>query len=64
METLNIEYIDAEAGFLVARMPVLILRFLHQPMGFVHGDIRLPLAESVGSAASLYIRNTEVIGVV
>jgi acyl-coenzyme A thioesterase PaaI-like protein len=34
METLNIEFVDAE-GFLVAKMPV--NASVHQPMGFFHG---------------------------
>ena len=35
METLNIEFIDAGEGFLVAKMPV--NPAVHQPMGLLHG---------------------------
>ena len=48
METLNIEYIDAGEGFLVAKMPV--NPSVHQPMGLLHGGASVALAESVGSA--------------
>jgi uncharacterized protein (TIGR00369 family) len=58
METLNIEYIDAGEGFLVARMPV--NPSVHQPMGLLHGGASVALAESVGSAASFLYVNTEV----
>jgi uncharacterized protein (TIGR00369 family) len=58
METLNIEYIDAGEGYLVARMPVNPL--VHQPMGLLHGGASVALAESVGSAASFLYVNTEV----
>lgn len=58
METLNIEFIDAGEGFLVAKMPV--NASVHQPMGLLHGGATVALAESVGSAASLlYINNKE-----
>lgn len=55
METLNIEYIDAGEGFLVARMPV--NSSVHQPMGLLHGGASVALAESVGSAASHFFIN-------
>ena len=58
METLNIEYIDAGEGYLVARMPV--NPSVHQPMGLLHGGASVALAESVGSAASFLYVNTEV----
>ena len=57
METLEIEYIDAEEGMLKARMPV--NPKVHQPMGLLHGGATVALAESVGSAASLMFINTE-----
>lgn len=59
METLEIEYIDADAGegFLKAKMPV--NSRVHQPMGLLHGGATVALAESVGSAASLMFINTE-----
>ncbi|TAF62890.1 MAG: hotdog fold thioesterase, partial [Flavobacterium sp.] len=55
METLNIEYIDAGEGFLVAKMPV--NSSVHQPMGLLHGGASVALAESVGSAASHFFIN-------
>jgi len=57
METLEIEYIDAGEGFLVAKMPV--NSRVHQPMGLLHGGATVALAESVGSAASLMFINPE-----
>lgn len=57
METLEIEYIDADEGMLVARMPV--NSRVHQPMGLLHGGASVALAESVGSAASLMFVNPE-----
>jgi 1,4-dihydroxy-2-naphthoyl-CoA hydrolase len=55
METLNIEFIDAGEGFLVAKMPV--NSSVHQPMGLLHGGATVALAESVGSAASHFFIN-------
>lgn len=57
METLEIEYIDAEDGMLVAKMPV--NSRVHQPMGLLHGGATVALAESVGSAASLMFVDPE-----
>lgn len=57
METLNIEYIDAGADFLVARMPV--NSSVHQPMGLLHGGASVALAESVGSTASHFFINSK-----
>ena len=58
MQTLNIEFIDAGEGFLVAKMPV--NSSVHQPMGLLHGGATVALAESVGSAAShFYINDKE-----
>jgi uncharacterized protein (TIGR00369 family) len=57
MQTLEIEYIDAEEGFLTAKMPV--NSRVHQPMGLLHGGATVALAESVGSAASLMFINTD-----
>ena len=57
METLEIEFIDASEGFLVAKMPV--NSRVHQPMGLLHGGATVALAESVGSAASLLFVNPE-----
>lgn len=57
METLDINYVDAGEGFLVATMPV--NSKVHQPMGLLHGGATVALAESVGSAASLMFINTQ-----
>ena len=57
METLEIEYIDAGADFLTARMPV--TKKVHQPDGVLHGGAMVALAESVGSAAALLFLNPE-----
>lgn len=57
MQTLNIEFIDAGEGFLVAKMPVNSV--VHQPMGLLHGGASVALAESVGSAASLMCVNSD-----
>ena len=57
METLNIKYVDAGEGFLVATMPV--DSRVHQPMGLLYGGATVALAESVGSAASLMFINPE-----
>lgn len=50
METLEIEYVDVGADFLIGRMPV--NSRVHQPDGVLHGGAMVALAESVGSAAS------------
>ncbi|MFT6935453.1 MAG: 1,4-dihydroxy-2-naphthoyl-CoA hydrolase [Maribacter sp.] len=50
METLEIEYVDVGADFLVGKMPV--NPRVHQPDGVLHGGAMVALAESVGSAAS------------
>jgi 1,4-dihydroxy-2-naphthoyl-CoA hydrolase len=55
MQTLNIEFIDAGEGFLVAKMPV--NPNVHQPAGLLHGGASVALAESVGSAASYFYIN-------
>jgi uncharacterized protein (TIGR00369 family) len=46
---LNIEFVDAGEGFLVAKMPV-VRKFTHA----FHGGASVALAESVGSAASQF----------
>ncbi|PWA07359.1 PaaI family thioesterase [Flavobacterium psychrotolerans] len=56
MQTLEIEFIDAGEGFLVAKMPV--NPNVHQPMGLLHGGASVALAESVGSAASMLFVNS------
>lgn len=57
METLKIEYIDAGADFITAKMPV--TPAVHQPMGLLHGGASVALAESVGSAASHIFIDTD-----
>ena len=57
METLQIQFIDAGEGFLVAKMPV--NASVHQPMGLLHGGASVALAESVGSAASHFFINAK-----
>ena len=57
METLGIEFIDAGEDFLKAKMPV--TPTVHQPMGLLHGGATVALAESVGSAASLFFVDIE-----
>lgn len=57
METLGIEFIDAGDDFLKAQMPVTTT--VHQPMGLLHGGASVALAESVGSAASLFFVDIE-----
>lgn len=57
MATLEIKFIDAGEGFLVATMPV--NSRVYQPMGLLHGGASVALAESVGSAASLFFVNPQ-----
>ncbi|WP_340074096.1 PaaI family thioesterase [Leptobacterium sp. I13] len=57
METLDIEYIDIGENFLIARMPV--TSKVYQPDGVLHGGATVALAESVGSAASYVLLNSE-----
>jgi len=64
METLDIEYIDFGADFLIAKMPV--TPKVHQPNGILHGGATVALAESVGSAAShifMDVDNFEIRGI-
>ena len=57
MQTLQIEFIDVGADFLVAKMP--INSSVYQPMGLLHGGATVALAESVGSAASILFIDRE-----
>jgi len=57
METLEIEYIDAGEGFLVAKMPV--NPRVHQPMGLLHGGASAALIESIGSMGSSLLLDLE-----
>jgi uncharacterized protein (TIGR00369 family) len=52
---LNIEFVDAGEGFLVAKMPV--NASVHQPMGLLHGGASVALAK--GSAASQFFINAK-----
>ncbi len=49
---LEIEFIDFGKNYVVAKMPVNSKK--HQPMGVLHGGASLALAETVGSAGSLF----------
>lgn len=57
METLKIEYTDVGADFLTAKMPV--NSKVYQPMGILHGGATAALAETVGSAASIFFIDRE-----
>lgn len=61
METLQIEYIDVGEDFLTAKMPV--NSRVHQPMGLLHGGASVALAESVGSAASMFFVDSKLFEV-
>ena len=61
METLQIEYVDVSESGVVARMPV--TPRVHQPDGVLHGGASVALAESVGSAAALFILGGEEVAV-
>lgn len=50
METLDIKYIKAEKGYIVAKMPV--NETTHQPDGILHGGANLALAETVAGLGS------------
>ena len=66
METLQIEFVDVGADYLVAKMPV--NSKVHQPDGVLHGGATVALAEKVGSMASyifldaqkMFIRGIEI----
>lgn len=57
METLNIEYVNVGEDFLTAKMPV--NASVYQPMGILHGGATAALAETVGSAASIFFIDRE-----
>ncbi|MFS4469228.1 PaaI family thioesterase [Maribacter sp. 2210JD10-5] len=57
METLQIEYIDVGADFLVGKMPV--TPKVYQPDGVLHGGAMVALAESIGSTASYIFLDAE-----
>ncbi len=58
---LDIEFTDATANSLSARMPVNEKTI--QPMGYLHGGASLALAETVGSGASLLYVDIEKFNV-
>ena len=49
-KTLGIEYVELEAGRVVATMPV--GPRVHQPFGYLHGGASVALAESVASVGA------------
>lgn len=57
LEHLNISFTDAGEDYLVAKMPV--DERTYQPMRILHGGASLALAETVGSAASNLIVDTD-----
>lgn len=57
METLSIEYVNVGEDFLTAKMPV--NASVYQPMGILHGGATAALAETVGSAASIFFIDRE-----
>lgn len=64
MGTLDIEFTDVGADYLIASMPV--TSKVHQPDGVLHGGAMVALAESVGSAAAyvfLDIENSFIRGI-
>ena len=61
METLEIEYIDFGEDYLTATMPV--SSKVYQPMGILHGGATAALAESVGSAASAVLMQSDKLDI-
>ncbi len=57
METLKIEYTEIGDDFLTAKMPV--TPEVYQPLRILHGGATAALAETVGSAASMYFIDRE-----
>ena len=57
METLEIEFMEIGADYLIAKMPV--TPRVHQPDGVLHGGATVALAESVGSLASYVFLNAD-----
>ncbi len=62
MEWMGIEYLEASAGHLKARMPVDKRTF--QPMGLLHGGATLALAETLGSVGSALLVDLDKFSVV
>lgn len=61
METLRIRYTEIGDDYLVATMPV--DEKVHQPMGLLHGGATVALAESLGSAATMYFTKQDQVEV-
>ena len=57
VEHLDIKFTEVTETTVVAQMPV--HSSTHQPMGYLHGGASLALAETVGSAGSLFMVNTQ-----
>jgi len=53
VEHLDIEFVEVTPTTVIARMPVHAPT--QQPMGYLHGGASLALAETVGSAGSLFL---------
>jgi 1,4-dihydroxy-2-naphthoyl-CoA hydrolase len=53
VEHLDIKFVEVTPTTVTARMPVHAPT--HQPMGYLHGGASLALAETVGSAGSLFL---------
>jgi len=64
IENLGIEFIEVSKGFMIARMPVDHRTI--QPMKRLHGGASMALAETVGSAGSMFLvdpKHFSVLGV-
>ncbi|MBT4775306.1 MAG: hotdog fold thioesterase [Crocinitomicaceae bacterium] len=57
LQTLDIEFVELGADYLVAKMPV--NEKTQQPMGLLHGGASVALAESIGSIGTYLMLNTE-----
>lgn len=62
IEWMGIEYLEATAGHLKARMPVNERTI--QPMGLLHGGATLALAETLGSVGSALLVDLDKFSVV
>ncbi|MRT16019.1 PaaI family thioesterase [Vitellibacter sp. q18] len=59
METLQIEFTEVGADYIIAKMPV--TPKVHQPDGVLHGGASVALAESVGSAGAYFFLNSDKV---
>ncbi len=62
MEWMGIEYLEASAGYIKAKMPV--DRRTMQPYGILHGGATIALAETLGSFGSALLVDMEKYNVV